>query len=205
MLTVMTPAASTALTTLEAVKSALDVTDGGLDGFLSDLIDRASASVAGWCNRVFAREAVTETFRLTVPTDVLVLSRWPVVSVSAVTVDSTGLSPSRWEVDPAYGDLYRLDGRDGRQMWTAGKVVVAYTAGFALPGEDGRSLPADIEDATIALVRLGFHRRGADPLLKSVALGETKLDYYTSPLGAETGLPIEVAGLLSRYRCPVMG
>lgn len=205
MLTVVSPAASMALTTLEAVKAALSIAGGDDDTFLSDLIDQASAAAAAYCNRVFGLETVAETFRIDRATDLLVLSRWPVASVVSIVAGGAWLAADGWEVDADNGDLYRLGVGDQRKVWPIGKTVVTYSAGYVLPGAEGRDLPADIEAAVIALVRLGYARRGADPLLKSVGLGDARMDYYSAPLGAEGGLPAEVAGMLDRHRAPVVG
>jgi hypothetical protein len=205
MLTVVASAASMALTTLEAVKAALSIAGGDDDTFLSDLIDQASAAAAAYCNRVFGLETVAETFRIDRATDLLVLSRWPVASVVSIVAGGAWLAADGWEVDADNGDLYRLGTADQRKVWPIGKTVVTYSAGYVLPGAEGRDLPADIEAAVIALVRLAYARRGADPLLKSVGLGDARMDYYSAPLGSEGGLPAEVAGTLDRHRAPVVG
>jgi hypothetical protein len=44
---------------------------------MEDLILQASAAIEGWCRRVFPREYVAETFRLSAERPVLNLARWP--------------------------------------------------------------------------------------------------------------------------------
>ena len=59
MITVVTPAATQALTTLAAIKAELAVTGGSDDAYLSAAIARASAAVCGYCNRVLAAETLS--------------------------------------------------------------------------------------------------------------------------------------------------
>ena len=44
------------------------------------------------------------------------------------------LAADNWELDAATGELWRLDGDDRRVAWPAAKIVVAYAAGYLLPG-----------------------------------------------------------------------
>jgi len=205
MLTVITPAASHALTTVDAAKADLGLPGGGDDAYLGALIDRASDTITAWCGRTFARETVRETFRSGCPLAALSLARWPVSSLTSVTVGGAVLELDRVEVESGTGILHRLDATGYRLPWRAEVTVVTYAAGYVLPGAAGRDLPADIEAACLALVRLAYHRRGADPLLKAATLGETKLDFYSAPLGAEDGVPAEVGGMLFRHRAVWVG
>jgi hypothetical protein len=43
--------------------------------------------------------------------------------------------------------LWRLDDADCRVAWPAAKIVVAYAAGYVLPGDPQRNLPEDLERA----------------------------------------------------------
>ena len=49
-----------------------------------DLILQASVTIEGWCRRVFGREEVTETFRLSAERAVLHLARWPNVALASI-------------------------------------------------------------------------------------------------------------------------
>lgn len=204
MLTVTSPAASYDLTTLAAVKTALEVTGSDDDAFLSDLIERASGFIAAWCNRVFARETVEETFRLSRPAYHVQLARWPVASIATISEAGTALTSAEWEMDASTGTLYRLGSSDNRCTFPAAKIVVSYTAGYLLPGDAGRTLPAEVEGACIALVSLAYHQKGRDPLVKSATLGQTALSYWSGGNG-EDGMPADVAPILMRYRQMAMG
>ena len=84
ILAVTAPAARRGLTTVAMVKRELGITGSADHDFLEELILQASAVIEGWCRRVFTREDVSETFRLSAERAVLHLARWPNVSVFAL-------------------------------------------------------------------------------------------------------------------------
>lgn len=206
MLTVITPADSHRLTTLAAIKAELRLSGGADDGFLSDLIDRASATVRRWCGRVFALETVRETFRLSAPVATLSLSRWSVVSIVSVTESGNTLTADDFEAEDGEGFLYRLSGSDQRRDWSAGKIVVEYATGYVLPGKPGRTLPEDVEQATLMLVKAGWFARSRDPLVRSEDVsGVLSTTYWVGGFGAGASLPPDVEGLLAPHRQPFIG
>lgn len=150
--TVTTPAKYTGLTTLARLKEELAITTAESDSLLEATIRRSSAAIEAYCHRTFAREAVSETLG-GFGGPYLMLNRYPVVSVSTVTFDGE-LWMDYSLHDKATGTLYRENG----WAWTArthygltggGRfadygspipgseeplLVVAYTAGWMLPG-----------------------------------------------------------------------
>lgn len=206
MLTVTVPAASYRLTTLAAVKTELGLTAGTDDALLTALIDRASAAVMRYCNRGFALETVTETLRLSGPVRELSLSRWPVVSIASVTENSAALATGDYEINPATGLLIRLDPSDAPRWWPSGKIAVTYQAGYLLPGDSGANLPADIEQATIGLVRLAWFTRDLDPLVKSEEVtGIGTITRWVGGFSDGASLPADIAWLLAPHRQPAIG
>lgn len=212
MLTVITPAASTALTTPDAVKADLGIAwtwandlkpNGGDDGWLEAAIVRASAAVCSFCRRSFAAETVRETFHLSALADALALTRWPLVSIVAVTEGGTLLSADDIEADDGAGLLYRLSSSGNRQFWRPGRTVVEYRAGYALPGAEGRTLPEDIEQAAIQLVLEQWHTVERDPHLKSKSVEGVGTETYWLPDRAE--LPPAVVALLTPHRQSALG
>lgn len=204
--TVIAPAASTALTTLTAAKLDLTIVGTDEDAVLTDLIAQASASLAGWIGRPLARETVRQTFRPTRPEPSLCLSRFPVASVTSVTIATAVQDPATIECDRASGILYRLNNAQRYLAWPADVVTVEYSAGWLLPGQDGRDLPADIEAAAVALVRRAYHAAGRDPVLKGMDIGSgaVKLDWFIpSPTGEP--MPVEVVPVVDRYRVISVG
>lgn len=209
MLTVITPSATYDLTVLATVKERLGLTDTSNDTLLNHLISAASGKAATYCNRVFAKEQVSETFRLprfhhhthiagVSRPPLLELKRYPIVTVDAVTEGATTLTSADYEFEAETGLIYRLDGNDTRWHWTGPKIVIEYTAGFALL--DG--LPYQLEEAVIELVKVAWFGRKRDPMLRNESqpgLGDQQFWIGTSP-GQTGALPPAIAGLLDPFR-----
>jgi uncharacterized phiE125 gp8 family phage protein len=199
MLAVTGPAQTHRLTTLAAIKAELQLIKDIDDVFLTNLIDQASATVRSWCRRTFALETVRETFYVDNPEQPLLLARFPVTEIEAVAVAGAELDPGEYEVEEDSGFLYRLDASSNRFTSFSGRVLVDYQAGYLLPGASARSLPEDIERATIAMIKLSWFARTRDPLIRAEAVeGVGSLQYYSS----DVYLPAEVEGLLTPYRSP---
>lgn len=205
MITVTTAASNHDLTTVATAKAALGVSGTADDVFLVELITEASGAIRRYCNRVFAKETVVETIRLSRALDAVNLVRWPVTAVASVVEDGTTLQTVDYETDLETGLVYRLDANDRRRVWTAGKLVITYQAGYILPSAtSGRNLPSDIEAACIALVRFLYFRRGTDPWTRSVDAGAVKLA-LNADLSGPDGLPPEVVALIGPFRVPAVG
>lgn len=198
MLTVITPATNTRLTTVAAIKAEMGITSGADDAWFQDAIERASDTIARYCNRTFAREIFQETVYLNRPAESLMVSRFPmVVATVEVDVDGTG---ALTEIDGNNGLIYRLDASGNRISWPAGKITVIYGAGHILPGDPGRDLPYDLERACLLLAKAAHFARTRDPLIKSENIPDAVQSSYW--MG---DLPPEVEGLLSPYRHPAIG
>lgn len=151
-LTVTSMAGSSRLTSVAAVQAELGIsTDAALIG---DLIDRASAAVVSYCNRVFARATYTET--LPGYGDIhLQLARTFIASVSSVA-DRYGNVITDYSIaDREQGWLFRRCGWAWTAMVSPGLVgggswmdrgnpmprqedpfySVAYIAGYVLPSQ----------------------------------------------------------------------
>lgn len=199
MLEIITPATSKRLTTLVAIKAELSITGSTDDAYLTGLLDQVSDTIATWCQRDFASETLRETLHQTRAADCLVLSRWPVAAVSSVSIADDALDPAEREVDGP-GLLYRLDSAGNRRHWPVGRVVVEYTAGYVLPGEEGRTLPHDLERAALSLIKSLWFARDRDPLVRSDSVeGIGTTTYQTGGFRTGAGLPPDVEGLLARY------
>ena len=155
---------------------------------LAALIDVASDAVVGACQgRVFGRQQVEETFHATgerpdqwrsggwrsgnwnTARAALALSFAPIVSIESLIEDDTMLDPTQFEFDAPSGLLYRLTGEgDDRRLCFGHEVIVSYTAGWLLPGEEDRDFPSRYETATILTVVNLLRGAGRDPTLRSV-------------------------------------
>ena len=199
LLVITTPATNTALATRAYVKGELSIADNSEDARIDAYIAQASAAIAGWCGRVFARETVTETFRLTSPIalDHLVLRRFPVVSIVSVVEDGTSLDAADYEVNTESGVLFRLSG-DDLSSWCATKIVVSYTAGYSLPN----SAPEALQRACVDLVSYYRSSAGRDHSLRSESLDGVDSASYFDGAGERGGLPPAVAGLLQQFQTP---
>ena len=194
MLEIVTPAATSDLTTLATAKRELGVTDTTQDAPIADLIRQASDLVAQWCNRLgFGREALRQTERLASPLDVLVLQRDLGVVVTSVTEDGLALSTNEYERGGVL--LYRL--REGiRVPWIARTVVLEYQAGFLLPDE----APPALERACLDLLAGLWHGQGRDPAVRNETTeGVGAVGYFEHRADTLPLAPDRLAAL-ERYR-----
>jgi len=208
ILTVTTPAAHSDLITPDDVIADLDIEDDGDHSLFYDDIHAVSAAIVGFLGRDLASATYSEQFRLAAARDALLLSRIPVDTITSVTEAGTVLTGSDYELDAKSGLLYRLSS-DTRSCWPAAKIVVAYTAGYELPGDQGfqkgkeGSLPADIEKAAVIACRALYNARGNDPMIKREVIpgvAEEERWVGTDPGQGDSGLPVDAERLLERYR-----
>lgn len=206
ILVVTAPAARRGLTTVATVKRELGIAGSADHDLLENLILQASVTIEGWCRRTFPREDVVETFRLSAEQAVLHLARWPNVVFASIIEDGVTLTADDWEGDSATGELWRLDGADHRIPWPAAKAVVAYCAGYLLPGDPQRDLPEDLERACLETVKARWFARLRDPLVKGEQIqGIASADYWVPPTSTgDPGLPPGVIGLLQRHCLPTL-
>ncbi|MGH6645109.1 MAG: phage head-tail connector protein [Bradyrhizobium sp.] len=198
MLTIITSAASTDLTVLATVKAELGITNRADDEKLTGYIRQASDVVAKYCNRVFALETVTETFRLAHRRDELILSRFPVASVASVVENEATLAAADYEVECDTGALLRL-WFDAPTCWPRGKIVITYATGFDLPA----GLPQGVERAAILLVKQYATSGDRDSMVRIETIdGAGSTEYFNA---AGFDLPPEVEGLLTPHRKPING
>lgn len=208
---VVTPAASLNLLTLADLKALLGITSAAEDARLTLLLAQASNICANYCSRVFAKEGVTETFRLSrndrfggrmrfdgiqQEAESLILNRYPVDSAVAIvlTEDDTLLATTDYAVNYDNGMITRLF--DGVPMnWAADKVVVSYTGGYTLPA----AAPGDLAHACTIItsqMRSGLSR---DPLAKRIEIPDVQtVDFWVGGV-TSTGLPVEATSILDKY------
>ena len=148
------------LVTLEEVKDEIgmeqDVTQ--FDNFLNRKIEAISTQIEDYCARSFIEQAITNE-RWDYPIGVIMLKQFPVDSIQEVRVDGTAITADEYHLDEETGRLwYKSDTQI--QNWEASDVEeyveVDYTAGYA-------TLPADLKDAVLALVRKAYLGRKGDP------------------------------------------
>lgn len=194
MLTVITPPASSDLTTLETAVRELALTqEADLTG-LEALIRQASAMCGRYCGRSegFGRATVRQTERLTRVAHCIILERDLAPTITGITEGGVALAGTDYELDGSL--LYRLAG-DRRTTWQPVSVVVTYEAGYSLPA----SVPGDLERACLLLMQGMFSARGRDPLVRSESADGVGSVSYLDPRAGAEALPPQVAGLLSSW------
>jgi hypothetical protein len=205
--TVLTPATSYRLTTLEAVKAEITLADQVT--FAEDLIDQASSAVARECGTIFAQQAYREMQGETYQTRHLFLRYGPIVSVSSVSHGSTVITDYRVHSAEA-GMLYR---RKGWWLWPGSEEdwTVDYIAGYILPeqltppdptGPTLRIDAPDLERATIETIKVWFHERMVETRIEARTLGDQRIDYGVQ--ARHTGIPALAKDLLKNWRRTVL-
>lgn len=201
---VVTPALSLDLVDLDTVKDELGITDTTQDDFLARAISQVSRAMASYCNRVLVKEQVTDTIYSRLGRDQLVLSRFPVIDVTAATVaDGTGgqttlIEDTDFAVDKERGWLIRLGSSGVPTSWYSSPTTVTYEAGY-------ETIPDDLQQAATRMVTARFHGKGRDPTLRSRSqpgLGDET--YWIGAIPGTTGpFPDDVLAILDSYRVPV--
>jgi hypothetical protein len=209
LLTVITPAQTYDLTTLEVAYEELGITDNANDSRMSRWISATSDYIARYCNRVFAQETVSEKWRQaerwivreTLATEPFRLSRYPVVEIGTIALhDGTPLTPDQYELDAAKGILWRTQ-EGHRWDWYEPTVLVTYTGGYNVPDQT----PYALEQACLMLLKIRNDGISRDRMQRSQFIpGVLQEEWWNpappGPIGATTGMPPEIAEILTQFR-----
>ncbi|ANB66177.1 phage gp6-like head-tail connector family protein (plasmid) [Anoxybacillus sp. B7M1] len=174
--------ADNALTTLEEVKSQLEINDGSLDNKIIRAINVASDRIERMCRRSFGLQ--NYVYQVKEPARMVFLPNLPVVEILSIND-----SPAT-DVD--------FDSESGMiQKWFCSGAVIRYRAGYVLPKDatdtNKRTLPYDIEEACIRLVSY---------MVKETEGVGMKLGDFSIEIEAkeEASMLEEIRGLLEPYR-----
>ncbi len=203
LLTVTTAAENRRLALPAALQAELELASADLPR-LTDLFEQASRAAEGFCNRIFPRDTLSETFRLSLERETLILTRFPVFGTPEIEEDGDELDADDFEVEAETGLLRRLVA-DAPSCWAAAKVVVAYQAGYALPSEAVRNLPPPIERAVLIIAKAWWFAGTRDPMLASVSAEGQGSETYRAGAGGKGGLPDEAEALLRPFALPAIG
>ena len=206
-LTVTSGPATSQLTTLTACKAELSISGTDDDTYLSSLIDAVSSTIVAYTKRgCFGLASYLQSFTPVArrgqhwfPYPRVALDRFPITSVASVIENGITLSSSDYQVDSENGILWRLDSRGYEIDWPNVLIVVAFTAGWKLPNDTGRTLPVEIERAAILLVRDAYLGRGRDGAVKQEVLDGLGSVSYGSGITGNI-LPAPIESLLAPYR-----
>ena len=196
MLEIITPASETRLISIEAARVAIGLADDddSQDAALEPMIDQASAAIVSFIGQPLARQTYRETVWSRAASDSLILSRFPVASVTALQIDGAAIDADGYRVDAATGIVHRRTPTRCGPFWPAGETVITYTAGYELPDD----LPADIQRAAILMLRQSHFVGSRDPLLRSEETdGVATFSYFAAGAAA---VPLEAQALLAPYQ-----
>jgi hypothetical protein len=174
---------------------------------LSNIIQQVSDAVVAYCGRYFAKQTYEET--VAGYGDVhLVLSVWPVISVTTVLANGTAVTDYTLQ-EPESGMLYRAAGWSWTTQ-TVGKLLpdpwpfseeqifsVEYVAGYDLPDALLPTLPGDVERAAIIIAKDWFANRKRNVSIKRMSTPDFSADYLAELF------PAAALRLLSTYRVVV--
>lgn len=200
MLEIVTPASETRLISLEAARATIGLADDddSQDAALEPLIDQASAAIVGFIGQPLARQTYRETVWSRLASDSLILSRFPVASITSVGIDGADIDADGYRLEAASGIVHRRTPTRCGPFWPAGETVIEYAAGYELPDD----LPADIQRAAILTLRQAHFAGGRDPLLRSEETdGVATFSYFAAGAAA---VPLEAQALLSPYQIPAV-
>ncbi len=201
---VVTPAESLALVTLDQAKAALGIPaeDTAQDAVLTAQIESVSTAINNYCDRIFVVQTYRDQLRNACGSygEPLVVRQYPIIIAEGVplivTEDGAALDAALWEVFPEAGALYRLDATALPSGWGAALLVVDYTAGFD-------PIPADVQGAALEWLTVRHHAVGRDPALRSETIPDLITQVYAGDVGAGTSAGSMTPGardLLEPYR-----
>lgn len=198
MLTIPSPNTDRSLLTLAERRASvgLAVDDSSRDTELTSMGHYVDAMITQACGVVksgaipptLRLETVVETYNFKSTQDGLVLSRMPVVEVTAVTEATSGLDTVDWDLDGQ--SLFRFNGT-ARTTWAIGEVEVTYSAGYEV-------VPYDLKYAAIKFMQAENSQGSRDPLLKRIVLPDViEKEYWVDPTKDQI-VPAEVLSILER-------
>lgn len=206
IISVTSPSSYQNLTTLDRVKQELSITDTGSDAILTAKISEASSDIFA---RIWPRprETVTETFYpepgQSVSRAQLMLSRWPLVSVTTATIDGDVVVSDNYRIDAEAGMLLYLENDGYRGCWTFSKSAeIIYVGGYTMPGEVAQpTLPPALQAACVELVSSYWFARGRDSLVRQETVdGAGSTTYWIGAVGESGSLPPSVESKIAPYK-----
>ena len=216
--------ADNALTTVDTVKDDLGITGTEFDSYIERQINVYSEKIEKYCKRRFKKQEYTEKYEGN-NTLRLSLKNYPILSVSALTIDTeivdvNDVIISKNQTNIYYGETssnfsgkYNPLGfpknalRAGISYTETNNILldteVTYTAGYVLPKDDGlpdpRTLPFDLEQACIDMVSYAKNNRTNPQGVKSRKLLSGSITFGENIPSKDSGLLPSVEGTLIPY------
>jgi hypothetical protein len=199
--TVVTPAASRQLVTLDDLREQLRVRPGDVanDPWYNKVIDRASRAAERYCDRIFVQQEYLDTFATNATggtSEPLILGQSPVDPASlGITLDGVLIDSGEYLLDPTVGHLFRV----GTYWTNESGLTVAYTGGFA-------EIPPDVQQAVLDLCTAENSGRGRDPMLRATeSPGLGRQEFWVGGIPGSSTLPPDIASLLDPYVRGIVG
>jgi hypothetical protein len=211
LVTIVTPPAQTALTTVATVKAELGTQTASALLRLPALIEQASGLITGYLGRELARATIQETIiwgaDFGIAQQQLVVSRPPVATLTSVSFDGVLQDLSTIDFDQASGLMYRhayaynLDYNINPGYGYGYRTDVVYDGGYLLPGQSNRDLPYAIERACIDITLALWHRSArGDPMIRSESVDGIGSTQYLDPMpGNAGGMPPTAVAALTPF------
>lgn len=201
ILTVLVPASTSDLTTLAVLKEELGIKNSLQDSKLKRWITEASATIETYLGWSLSKATLQEDWQWANRHSTrygLVLSRYPVISVTSITADGTAvLDPANYTIDPDKGLIYRLDVSGVRIHWNSLRLSVVYVAGYAAITD----IPADIREACLIMLRHRYALGNRDPTIKSESVpGVLTSEYWVGGIGDNPAIPPQAIARLNPFR-----
>jgi hypothetical protein len=181
---------STPWITLSMLKGWLSITDTSQDANLTPLITAATQACVSFISRDLVLVTTTETYDGTGST-ILPLNVFPVISVSAVSMDGCPILPAGFNQAGYTVGKFSLLAKS--MCWSKGvqNITVSYTAGYP-------SVPTDAVQACLLTASAMFNSMASDPNLQSESTaGVFSGTFWAGGAGA---VPPAARSLLSTYR-----
>lgn len=221
MITVITPADSTALTLASTIQGHIGLDPGTDEQLFDDLIQSASDFIVEYTHRSFARQTIIELLAGEGQQG-LILELTPIVSVTAIINNNNPITDfiiedrdaglllreRGWDWSPSVG--FGPNGVGGHTIPRTNypKFNVEYTGGYILPTFNAGTpnLPKSIEQICIDIVRLWYGplkdglKPGSGPV-EQIKVGDYSIKYGSgSSSNEDMGLPPEILIRLNTWR-----
>lgn len=185
------------LTTIDKVKSYLQITTTTDDAFISDLITNVQSLVENYCDRNFDSQIYTME-QHTAMHKVFPFN-YPIISVQAIRrsgIDIANIDTqfTSYRIHPSYIELldYKYVTMGNKFMWANHEesyVEIDYTAGYTV-------IPGDLSLAATKLVALEYKESRENRLgVESESEGAVKYIYSKK----DEGIPLQISSVLDKY------
>lgn len=174
-----------------------DTTYNPVLNFISEAV---STQIESWCHRAFAAATVIEYFDIEDQQSSILLSRFPIITVVALTNDGTAVASGDYKVYGSQGIIKLADRitlvsrRYDRERWLAwGKQTTEcmYRGGYT-------TIPYDIQLVTLGATTRWFNTRDKQGLA-SEAVGGYRYQ-MTDPKDLMSGFTVQELSILQKYQ-----